>query len=534
MERVFWILFFLVISLYHAQATNTDEMLAPLDSALSHRDVYMHRKESRLDKLRHSLRYTRDGDKRLALYEKMYEEYYTYRFDSAMSYAKREYALAVSLKAPRYTTLALLHRALLLATSGYYSEAEHLFESVDTTRMDRQLWFTYYWTGLWIFSYWSGYSQGNDFVSVYDNKRNEYIQRSLVYADKGSALWCYLYAELAYYKDHDVKTSLRYYRLAERRAPKASRTYASATYGLARCYKELGQMQRYEYWSVRSAISDQLCPLKENLSLQELAMHLFQKDERNAERASRYLYFSLDDAEFYHNKLRILGISEKLPGIMAVYERQLYHSKQVRTHQNYLLGVLAVVLLCALVVILRQNKKLNKKEREVSRQNNLLTQMNQQLTQANSRREKYMRLFMDLCALYIGKLNNYQKLVVRKIKAHQVGELVQRANSTKLADNEAIEFYSRFDKAFLELFPSFVEQFNALLRDGKKVEVSNKGGLTTELRIYALVRLGVGESVEIATLLSYSPQTIYNYRTAMRKRAINSDTFEDDVRALHG
>lgn len=293
-------------------------------------------------------------------------------------------------------------------------------------------------------------------------------------------------------------------------------------------------MQRYEYWSVRSAISDQLCPLKENLSLQELAMHLFQKDERNAERASHYLYFSLDDAKFYHNKLRILGISEKLPGIMAVYERQLYHSKQVRTHQNYLLGVLAVVLLCALVVILRQNKKLNKKEREVSRQNNLLTQMNQQLTQANSRREKYMRLFMDLCALYIGKLNNYQKLVVRKIKAHQEGELVQRANPTKLADNEAIEFYSRFDKAFLELFPSFVEQFNALLRDGKKVEVSNKGGLTTELRIYALVRLGVGESVEIATLLSYSPQTIYNYRTAMRKRAINSDTFEDDVRALHG
>ena len=204
----------------------------------------------------------------------------------------------------------------------------------------------------------------------------------------------------------------------------------------------------------------------------------------------------------------------------------------MRTRQNYLLGILAVVLLYTLVVILRQNNKLNRKEREVSRQNDLLKQMNQQLTQANNRREKYMRLFMDLCALYIGKLNNYQKLVVRKIKAHQEGELVQRANSTKLADNEAIEFYSRFDKAFLELFPSFVEQFNALLRDGKKVEVSNKGGLTTELRIYALVRLGVGEIVEIATLLFYSPQTIYNYRTAMRKRAINPDTFEDDVRAL--
>lgn len=533
MRKTLFIILFLVSSLCHIPAAVTDEMLAPLDSALSHRDDYMRKKELRLDRLRHSIRYTRDGHKRIALYEKMYEEYYTYRFDSAMSYAKREYELAVSLKASRYITLAQLHRSLLLATSGYYSEAEHLFESVDTSKMDRQLWFTYNWTGLWIYSYWSGYSQGNDFVTVYDEKRNEYIQRSLSYADRGSALWCYLYAELVYYRDHDLKTSLHYYSLAEKWAPQASRIYASATYGLARCYKEMGQMQRYEYWSIRSAISDQLCPLKENLSLQELAMHLFQKDERNAERASRYLYFSLDDAKFYHNKLRILGISEKLPGIMAVYERQLYHSKQVRTRQNYLLGVLAVVLLCALVVILRQNKKLNRKEREVSRQNDQLTLMNQQLTQANSRREKYMRLFMDLCALYIGKLNNYQKLVVRKIKTHQEGELVQKANSTKLTESEAIEFNSRFDKAFMELFPTFVDQFNALLCEGKKVEVSGKGGLTTELRIYALVRLGVNESVEIATLLFYSPQTIYNYRTALRKRAINPETFEDDVRALH-
>ena len=230
---------------------------------------------------------------------------------------------------------------------------------------------------------------------------------------------------------------------------------------------------------------------------------------------------------------------DTLPGQQLSYSlafleevAQLYHGKQVRTRQNYLLGVLAVVLLCALVVILRQNKKLNRKEREVSRQNDLLTQMNQQLTQANSRREKYMRLFMDLCALYIGKLNNYQKLVVRKIKAHQEGELVQKANSTKLTESEAIEFNSRFDKAFMELFPTFVDQFNALLCEGKKVEVSSKGGLTTELRIYALVRLGVDESVEIATLLFYSPQTIYNYRTALRKRAINPDTFEDNVRAL--
>ncbi len=291
-------------------------------------------------------------------------------------------------------------------------------------------------------------------------------------------------------------------------------------------------MNLYEKWIILSAISDQVCPLKENLALQELAMYFFEKDRKNARKSSRYIYYSLADAEFYNNRLRILEISQKLPTIMSVYEGQLNQSRNQRTRQNYALGFLAAVLLAALYHILRQNNKLNKHRLEVTRQNVELSLLNERLRNTDATRGKYMRLFMDLCAIYISKLSDYQKLVVRKVKAHQEQELVSKAQSTKLTGQESAEFYTRFDKAFMELYPSFVDDFNSLLLPDRRLALSRDGGLTTEMRIYALVRLGVDESVEIATLLFYSPQTIYNYRTAMRKRALRPDTFETEVKQM--
>lgn len=143
-----------------------------------------------------------------------------------------------------------------------------------------------------------------------------------------------------------------------------------------------------------------------------------------------------------------------------------------------------------------------------------------------------MRLFMDLCATYISKLNNYRKLVTRKVKAHQTDDLLHSATSAKITEQEAATFYTQFDRAFKELYPTFVDDFNSLLLPDKQISLTKEGALPTELRIYALVRLGVTESAEIATLLFYSPQTIYNYRTAVRKRALRPDSFEEDVQAL--
>lgn len=532
LRTFFFSLLLLTADIATAHAAATEELIERLDKTLARRDSYSGKKEMLLKRLREDISKTHDKRQRLLLYDRMYREYYTFRFDSAMQYTKREHALAVDLKDQRHVVLSLLHRSLLLATSGCYSEAEDIFQKVDTINFDRQLMMEYNWTGMWIYGYWSGYSNGNEFAREYGERRNHYLTQALKHSDHNSPTSYYLQAEKAYYIDRDREKAAKFYDLAVKKTPVNTRIYASASYGLARCYKEMGRMNLYEKWIILSAISDQVCPLKENLALQELAMYFFEKDRKNARKSSRYIYYSLADAEFYNNRLRILEISQKLPTIMSVYEGQLNQSRNQRTRQNYALGFLAAVLLAALYHILRQNNKLNKHRLEVTRQNVELSLLNERLRNTDATRGKYMRLFMDLCAIYISKLSDYQKLVVRKVKAHQEQELVSKAQSTKLTGQESAEFYTRFDKAFMELYPSFVDDFNSLLLPDRRLALSRDGGLTTEMRIYALVRLGVDESVEIATLLFYSPQTIYNYRTAMRKRALRPDTFETEVKQM--
>lgn len=161
-----------------------------------------------------------------------------------------------------------------------------------------------------------------------------------------------------------------------------------------------------------------------------------------------------------------------------------------------------------------------------------LTQLNQQLIETNIKRETYMRLFMDISAAYIRKLSDYRKLVNRKIKANQTADLLKTLNTHKMEEEESQMFYNRFDKAFMEQYPGFVTELNKLLLPECQLELPTTHTLTTEIRIYALMRLGVTDSQEIATLLYYSTQTIYNYKSGMRAKAKNRETFENDINRL--
>ena len=275
-----------------------------------------------------------------------------------------------------------------------------------------------------------------------------------------------------------------------------------------------------------------VCPLKENLALQELSTYLYKKDSKYADRAARYIYCSMEDAQFYNNRLRMLEISSILPIIATANQEALAHKERIVRGVLAVVSFLSLVLLAMAIFGYKQNKWLVTSRREVKSQNRQLTELNEKLIATNHRRETYMRLFMDISAVYIRKLIEYRKLVSRKIKANQAADLLKTINSYKLAEEEATTFYTRFDRAFIELYPGFVEELNSLLLPEAKIAQPSPNCLTTESRIYALMRLGVTDSQEIATLLFYSTQTIYNYKSAMRARAINRDTFDDDINRL--
>lgn len=513
----------------------TDErhLLELLDSYIEKRDVYAKQKEEKLKQLKLRLRTADNNAARLAILDKIYREYYTYRYDSALVYADRGLALSQSDNDAYFTMLNRINRAAVLSTGGLYSQSEALLNKIGKEGVPPRLRQYYYYTFTWLYNYWESFCDKSEFKDDLHKKKHHYLKLTVsATSNDNTALHAYLNAELAFMENPLGKNVLSLYTTALMHSPVNSRVHASAAYCIARYYREIGKTPLYEKYIIEAAISDMVCPLKENLALQEFSSYLYKKDAKYADHAARYIYCSMEDAKFYNNRLRMLEISNILPIIATANQEALAHKERI------VRGVLAVVSFMSLVLFAmaifgyKQNKWLARSRREIRSQNRQLTELNEKLIATNHRRETYMRLFMDISAVYIRKLIEYRKLVSRKIKANQTADLLKTINSYKLAEEEATTFYTRFDRAFIELYPGFVDELNALLMPEVQIELPSPNSLTTEARIYALMRLGVTDSQEIATLLFYSTQTIYNYKSAMRTRAINRDTFDEDISRL--
>ena len=540
MKKIVWLLMMVVMPMVanaafsrNADLEDEDELLHRLDQYIARRDEFSSKKEKKLIRMKKKLNLTSDKRERLSLYNQIYREYSTYRYDSAMVYANRGLQLAEQLHDDYFINLNKINRAAVLSTGGFYSQAEDLLLSLKSEDISPKLMQYYYYTLTWVYNYWEAFCERSEFKEEMQDKKRLYLAKTLEYVgNKHSAFYYYLSGELEYLLHRTDKKVLGWYQKALVASPIDSRVHASAAYCIARYYQDNGQMDIYEKYLVEAAISDQICPLKENLALQELSTYLYNKDAKYAKRVSKYIYCSMEDAQFYNNRLRMVEISRILPLITETNHQQEIRQNRIITASLVVVSIVSLGFLAMMFFVFRINKRLAKSRREVKSQNTLLDELNQKLLNTNKRRETYMRLFMDISAVYIKKLDDYRKLVSRKIKAKQTADLLTAINSYKLAEEEASSFYNRFDKAFMDLYPNFVDEFNQLLLPEKQIVLPAPNSLTKELRIYALMRLGITDGQELATLLFYSTQTIYNYKTAIRKRAKDLTTFDEAINQL--
>lgn len=540
MKKIVWLLMMVVMPMVanaafsrNADLEDEDELLHRLDQYIARRDEFSSKKEKKLIRMKKKLNLTSGKRERLSLYNQIYREYYTYRYDSAMVYAKRGLQLAEQLHDDYYINLNKINRAAVLSTGGFYSQAEDLLLSLKPEDISPKLMQYYYYTLTWVYNYWGAFCERSEFKEEMQDKKRLYLAKTLEYmGNKQSALYYYLSGELEYLQHRTDKKVLGWYQKALAASPVDSRVHASAAYCIARYYQDNEQMDIYEKYLVQAAISDQVCPLKENLALQELSTYLYNKDAKYAKRVSKYIYCSMEDAQFYNNRLRMVEISRILPLITETNHQREIRQNRIITISLVVVSIVFLGFLAMMFFVFRINKRLAKSRREVRSQNMLLEELNQKLLNTNKRRETYMRLFMDISAVYIKKLDDYRKLVSRKIKAKQTADLLTAINSYKLAEEEASSFYIRFDKAFMDLYPNFVDEFNQLLLPEKQIVLPAPNSLTKELRIYALMRLGITDGQELATLLFYSTQTIYNYKTSIRKRAKDLTTFDAAINQL--
>ncbi len=546
-------LFIAIILTAWTQLRADNQYLQRLDSAISERPHIMAAKEKRLSELRSSIAVQPKKEKRLEMYEQMYQEYLTYRYDSALVYAQRSLNLSKELGNATYYQRAIINYALLDARGGFYSEAYDYLKNINPEELNDSLKYEYYITHFWLYLYWTQYSSDGQIKSEYWQKMKDNLIEAIKYENENTVNYQYLMGERMHYIDENSEKAAVYYQKVVDMSPVNSKLYASAAFSLARCYMDKRNMDMYELWLTNSAISDIVTPLKENLSLQELAMYLFEKDNDNVDRATNYIYCSMEDAQFFNNRLRLIELSGRFSTILSAYTSKINDQKSHILYGMIILGLLTLAILASALYIKRQNGQLHRRREELQAKNEELHQqheevrqknalleeqgrqlsaLNEQLIDTNFKREGLAKIYIDLCAKYIDKLKKYQTLVKRKIKANQVQELLSTISSSRISEEDAATFMNKFDKAFLDLYPTFVTELNTLLLPESQIAVKQPNTLTPELRIYALIRLGVKESSEIADLLFFSPQTIYNYRSALKTKAINKDTFENDVLKL--
>lgn len=536
-----------------AAVADDDVTLAMLDTVISHRDDYIAAKQRQIDFLQQRLRVERDTGRRLEVLEDLYNEYHVFRLDSATAIARRGLSLARETSHGRFTALFSIHMAEILAIGGMYAEAITCLDEaaplIAAEGLQMQASFTYFN----IFTYWAEYCHDDTYAPRYRAQAVECLRRAMTMAEPSDPFYDFYMGENHVYVEPDSRLARKHYRQALKELDETSRVYAMAANALAGNYRMEGDSVRYEQYLIRAALSDLKSCTMENAALQNLALHLFHAGDGNIERALRYINLSMDDARFYNNRLRILEISDVLPEITTAYQEQVHRQNRELRRYSVFISLLLLSVLVLAWYVHRQSRKIAVRGRELASSNERLSQLNdelaagnrehaalnEQLNEMNSRlldtnrkREGLAAVYIDLCARFIEKLSKYQTLVKRKIKANQAGELLSMMTTSRLSDEDADTFLRRFDKAFLDLYPTFIDEFNALLEPEHRQLPRANGTLTTELRTFALIRLGVKSTADISGLLFLSPQTIYNCRSLVKSHALDRDTFDDAVAAL--
>lgn len=518
-----------------------DEKYAALDDAVAHRNEYMKNKEKSIRILENQLKPNLSAEAKYQIYNEIFNEYLAYKADSANKYADILCRLATKMNNPEYINEAKINQSALLVTSGFFDRANDILTHLDKSTFTQANYRLYYENCRWLYITRSAYISNDEVAVHYQDMVCAYNDSMLTVVPRSDVDYYYWMGEHYWGLKEYAKAEQQYELGIERMSP-VSRRYASITCSMALVAREQNKWDEFEAYMILAAIADQKIPLKENFAMQELAIFLTTRCN-DISRANEYLLCALKDAIFYDNRLRLTEIARKFPDVVVKYQE---YEHKTNNAQNVIIGITSILVVFLLVMAwwaYRSNRNLKAQRRvrirliedlkaandNLNSISNELKTTNDKLTETNSLREKYVSLFIELCAAYIDKYNKFHKTIERKVKAHQVDDLLTLLHQSRTKDVDTREFFMNFDKAFLALYPDFVKQFNALLQPDHQIILKRDELLSNELRIMALIRLGVSDTQKISTLLFYSPQTIYNYRSILKQRSIHPDTFEQDI-----
>ena len=475
----FFILFLLTLTTpLFADKNSNEEVLKRLDRVIDNKTACHVQKEKEIVDLKQRLHRSKDNREKYELCGSLFNAYLHYQADSALYYINGKMNLLPLLNHPELKNEIVINRAEVMGVMGMYNEALEQLERVDPLELERETLAYYYRT------YRAYYGWVADYTTN-DAEKVKYLKKTDAYRDS-----------ILIATDPCVDRSI--------------------------------------VWAEKKIINgkvDSALVIREYASLQKLAQLMYEVGD--LDRAYKYLNCSMEDAVACNARLRFIEVTQFFPIIDKAYKLKEEKERQISRTLLISVSLLSLFLLAAIFYLYRWMKKLSVMRRNLSLANQQMQEVNAELAQTGKIKEVYIARYLDRCVIYLDKLEFYRRSLAKLAMASRIDDLFKAIKSEQFIRDERKDFYNEFDKSFLELFPHFITSFNELLVEEGRIYPKSGELLTTELRIFALIRLGVTDSNRIAHFLGYSLATIYNYRSKMRNKAIgNKETFEQEVMNL--
>lgn len=541
-----YILCFSALTSSFAQNKNIKDLYEQLDQAIEQSQYYINQKESRITKIKKQSRQGHTPQQLLTAYYKLYEEYKAYQSDSSIYYIHQAIDLAKrnNMKSDITKLRSLL--ALQYSTSGAFTEALHVLQSIDKKTLNNSNKKDYY------IAFYHVYGElGFTNINIDTELSQEFYSKQNCYRDTLFSILSpnsedYLMRkEVLLTSQNKLKEALKINDIRLSKCKKGSHEYGIVAYYRYLIYRSLKDEDMVKYWLLQSAICDVKCAINDQASLWILAEIL--SKEKDVERSYKYINFSWKANKKFCTRIRSWQISPVLGTIDHNYQTELK-----KANHRLIFAIICVSLLVSALALLtfyinkqksylsnarnelkKTNTQLEELNNKLSSTNGMLKASNDKLNESNGVKEEYIGQFLGACSHYIDKLDKMRLNVNKMVKNKQYNELYSMTKSSEVKEQELEELYANFDKVFLNLFPNFVEDLNGLLKEECQIHLSSPNKLSAIVRVFALIRLGIDDSTKIAEFLHYAVNTIYNYRAKLRNGALNDrNEFEKKVREL--
>lgn len=537
MKKIIILLILIIYNISYVKGQDIESLLNELDHTIKNRESYFNDKVGRIRQIE-SIYPLHNDEQNYAILGKIFDEFRAFNTDSCAYYAQKKMQLAKKIGKRSYIDDSNMNLAEVYGITGMYKEALDILNTVDRSKLAEYLVPYYYYLYRTIYGLMSDYSMLESDKKKYAELTDHYRDSLLIVNKKQTYAYVIVKADGLIYNNKANEAILLlsgYMNNLKKNDP----SIGTLAYTMSLAYRKNHDNDKRKYYLAISSLSDIERGAKEYVSLRELAQILY--DEGDLDRSYNYLKCSMEDAAFCNARLRTIEVSKFFPIVEKAYQQKLHKKEMQRTIALAIVSFLTILLMFALFFLYKQYKNLVRAREQLQNlakglqemnieqkllneklveSNKQLRDSNNALIESNRIKEEYIGHYMNFCSLHIDKMENYRHLLCKIAQNEKVEALFKKLRSNQIIEDELKEFYENFDDTFLHLFPNFVDEFNELLVEDGREYPKSENQLTTVLRIFALIRLGITDSVKIAEFLRYSVTTIYNYRVKVRNKAI--------------